>query len=55
MELLSKAQQTNVVRGLYRVVSTDGPTVLLDVDEQHRQETVAHGFRASGAAVPGPA
>jgi len=46
---------THVARGPYRVVSTNGPTVLLDVDGEHGQETVAHVFRASGAAVPGPA
>jgi len=46
---------THVTRGPYRVVSTDCPTLLLDVDGEHRQETVAHVFRASGAAVPGPA
>ena len=46
---------THVARGPYRVVSTDGPTVLLDVNGQHRREKVAHIVRASGAAVPGPA
>jgi len=46
---------THVARGPYRVVSTDGPTVLLDVDGEHRRENVAHVLRASGAAVPGPA
>jgi len=45
----------HVARGLYRVVSADGPTVLLDVDGEHRRENVAHVVRASGAAVPGPA
>jgi len=44
-----------VARGPYRVVSTDGPTVLLDVDGEHRRENVADVVRASGAAVPGPA
>ena len=38
-----------------RVVSTDGPTVLLDVDGEHRRENVGHVVRASGAAVSGPA
>ena len=37
------------------MVSTDGPTVLLDVDQEHRRKNVAHVVRASGAAVPGPA
>jgi len=46
---------THVARGPYRVVSTDGPTVLLDVDGEHRRENVSHVVRASGAAVPGPA
>ena len=46
---------THVARGPYRVVSTEGPTVLLDVDGEHRRENVAHGVRASGAAVPAPA
>jgi len=46
---------THVARGRYRVVCTDGPTVLLDVDVEHRRENVAHVVRASGAAVPGPA
>jgi len=46
---------THVARGPYRVVTTDGPTVLLDVDGEHRRENVAHVVRASGAAVPGPA
>jgi len=46
---------THVAGGPYRVVSTDGPTVLLDVDGEHRRENVAQVVRASGAAVPGPA
>jgi len=46
---------THVARWRYRVVSTDGPTVFLDVDGEHRRENVAHVVRASGAAVPGPA
>jgi len=46
---------THVARGPYRVVSTDGPTVLLDVDGEHRRTNVAHAVRTSGAAVPGPA
>jgi len=46
---------THVARGPYRVVSTDGPTVLLDVDEEHRRKNVAHVVRASGAAVEYPA
>jgi len=33
----------------------DGPTVLLDVYGKHLRENVAHVFRASGAADPGPA
>jgi len=45
---------THVARGPYRVVSTDGPTVLLDVDGEHRRENMAQVVRASGAAVPGP-
>jgi len=46
---------THVARGPYRVVSTNGPTVLLDVDGEHRRENVTQVVRASGAAVPGPA
>jgi len=46
---------THVARGPYRVVSRDGPTVLLDVDGDHRRVNVAHVVRASCAAVPGPA
>jgi len=46
---------THVARGRHRVVSTDGPRVLLDVDGEHRRENVAHVVRASVAAVPGPA
>jgi len=46
---------THVARGPYRVVSTDGQTVLLDVDGEHRRENVAHVVRASGAAASGPA
>jgi len=37
------------------VVSTDGPTVLLDVDGEHRRENVAHVVRASGTAADSPA
>jgi len=37
------------------VVSTDGPTVLLDVDGEHRRENVAHVVRASGTAAESPA
>jgi len=33
----------------------NGTTILLDLDGGHRRENVAHVFRASGAAVPGPA
>jgi len=46
---------THVARGPYRVVSTDGPTVLLDVDGEHRRENVAHVVRASGMAAEYPA
>jgi len=46
---------THIARGPYRVVCTDGPTVLLDVDGEHRREIKAHVVRASGAAVPGSA
>jgi len=46
---------THVSRGPYRVVSTYCPTVLLDVDGEHRRENMAHVVRASVAAVPGPA
>jgi len=46
---------THVARGPYRVVSTDGPTVLLDVDREHRRENVAHVVRASGTAAESPA
>jgi len=46
---------THVARGPYRVVSTDGPAVLLDVDGEHRRENVADVVRASGSAVPDPA
>ena len=46
---------THVARGPYRVVSTDGPTVLLDVDGEHRRENVAHVVRASGTAAESPA
>jgi len=42
---------THVARGPYRGVSTDGPTVLLDVDWEHRRENVAHVVRASGTAA----
>jgi len=45
----------HVARGPDRVISTDGPTVLFDVDGEHRRENVAHVVRASGVAVPGPA
>jgi len=45
---------THVARGPYRVVSTDGPTVLLNVDGEHRRENVAHVVRASGAAAEYP-
>jgi len=48
-------KQTHIASGSYRVVSTDGPTVLLDVDGEHRRENAAHVVRASGAAFPGPA
>jgi len=33
------------------VVTTDGPTVLVDVDREHRRENVAHVVRASGTAA----
>jgi len=46
---------THVARGPYRVVSTDGPTVLLDVDGEHRRENVAHVLRALGTAAEYPA
>jgi len=46
---------THVAHGPYRVVSTDGPTVLLDVDGEHHLENVAHVVGASGAAALGPA
>ena len=46
---------THVAHGPYRVVSTDGPTVLLDVDGEHRRENVAHVVRASGTAAASPA
>jgi len=46
---------THVARGPYRVVATDGTTILLDVDGKHRLENVAHVVRASGAAAEGPA
>jgi len=46
---------THVARGPYRVVSTDGPTVLLDVDGEHRRENIAHVIRASGSAAEYPA
>jgi len=45
---------THVARGPYRVFSTDGPTVLLDVDGEHRRENVAHVVRASGTAAESP-
>jgi len=41
---------THVARGPYRVVATDGHTVLLDVDGEHRRENVARVVRVSGAA-----
>ena len=47
--------RSHVARGPYRVVSTDGPTVLLDVDGEHRRENVAHVVRASGTAAESPA
>ena len=46
---------THVARTPYRVVSTDGPTVLLDVDGEHRHEKVARVVRASGTAAEPPA
>ena len=46
---------THVARGPYRLVSTDGPTVLQDVDGEHRRENVAHVVRASGTAADTPA
>lgn len=36
----------HVARGPYRVVSTDSPTVLLDVDDEHRRDDEAHVVRA---------
>ena len=45
---------THVARGPYRVVSTDGPTDLLDVDREHRRANVAHVVRASGMAAESP-
>jgi len=44
---------THVVCGPYRVVATDGRTVLLDVDGEHCLEKVAHVARASSAAPEG--
>ena len=49
------AKLTHVARGPYRAVSMDGPTALLDVDGEHREENLSHVVCASGAAVPGPA
>ena len=46
---------THVARGPYRVVSMDGPTVLLDVDGEYRRENVAHVVLASGTAAESPA
>ena len=46
---------THVACGPYRVVSTEDPTVLLDVDGEHRPENVAHVVRASGTAAASPA
>jgi len=46
---------TNVGSRPYRVVATDKPTVLLDVDGEHRLKNVVHVLRASGAAAEGPA
>jgi len=46
---------THVACGPYRVVATDGPTVLLDVDGEHRRKNVAHVVRASSAAPEAPA
>jgi len=46
---------THVARGPYRVVSSDGPTVLLELDGEHRREKVAHVVRASAAAATDPA
>ena len=37
------------------MASTDGPSVLLDVDGEDRGENVGHVVRASGAAVSAPA
>jgi len=48
-------KRTHVTRGLYRVVSTDGPTVLLDEKGEHRRENVAHVDPASGTAADAPA
>jgi len=48
---LVRAIPMHVARGPYRVVSTNGPAVLLDVDGEHRRENVPHVVRASGAAV----
>jgi len=46
---------THVARKPYRVVSTDGPTVLLDVNGEHHRENFAHVVRASGKAAEYPA
>ena len=46
---------TLVARGPYRVVATDGLTVLLDVEGEHRRENVTQVVRASGVAAEGPA
>jgi len=54
-EEVAGGKLTHVARGQYRVVSTDGPTVLLDADGEHRRENVAHVVRASGTAAEYPA
>ena len=43
-----------VARGPYRVVFTDGPTVLLHVDGEHLLGNIAHVVRASGTAAESP-
>ena len=42
---------THIAWGPSRVVSTDEPTDLLDVDGEHHRENVAHVVRASNAAA----
>jgi len=44
---------SHVARGPYRVVAVQGPTVVLDVDGEHRRENITHVVRAgAGPTLP---